>query len=180
MAMIFRSLVACTFLSGLVLAGSVSAQVVLCPQSPSSDVASADVSAEAEQLLKRLTIALDLHGHRGISEGDIMNAHAATPSALLAKLTHVANRCLSMSGDVEEFYQGLPDLRKAFLEATAVIGDAEIADESGQDPRVQAAGLAVSEAQRVEQSIGLSIREIWRKLWFRPAGQEGVESDRWQ
>jgi len=174
--MIFRSLVASTILAGQIAVGSASAQVLLCPEVSQTDIADADSSAEAERLLKRLTIALDLHGHRGVSEGEIMQVHAETPSALLAKLTNVANDCIKASGDSEGFYAALPDLRKAFLDATDMIDVVDIVDEGVKQQEVRA---AAREWTNVEQSIDLSVRELWRKLWFRPADGGAKGDDRW-
>jgi len=174
--MIFRSLVASTILAGQITVGSASAQVLLCPEVSQTDIADADSSAEAERLLKRLTIALDLHGHRGVSEGEIMQVHAETPSALLAKLTNVANDCIKASGDSEGFYAALPDLRKAFLDATDMIDVVDIVDEGVKQQEVRA---AAREWTNVEQSIDLSVRELWRKLWFRPADGGAKGDERW-
>lgn len=178
--MIIRSLVASAFLVGSVAAGNVSAQVLLCPEPPSSLSATADVSAEAERLLKRLTIALDLHGHRGIDEGDIIENHAETPSALLAKLTNVADRCArEANDDPEDFHAALPDLRKVFLDATGAIAASRPADAVDKASAIKTAALESKEAERVERSIDLSIRELWRNLWFRPAQSDGQSDSRW-
>ena len=85
--MVLRSLVASTIMAGQLFASGASAQVLLCPEAPPAGIAAADIPVEAERLLKRLIIALDLHGLRGFSEGEILQAHAGTPSAFLAKLT---------------------------------------------------------------------------------------------
>ncbi len=174
--MTIRTLMACGLVAGCLMSGPASAQVLLCPDPPQLDVEASDVSAEAERLLKRLTIALDLHGHRGIEEKAIMEAHAETPSALLAKLGNVADRCSRASGDLEGFYTSLPELRKAFLEATDL---EEAIDEGDRDPMIKNASNDLSEAERVERSIDLSVRELWRKLWFRPAKGGGHTGDRW-
>lgn len=179
LAMSFRWLVACAFLAGHVVTGSASAQVLLCPEPPAAGFASADASAEAERLLKRLTIALDLHGHRGISEREIMAAHAETPSAFLSKLANVSDRCVRASGDLEAFHAALPDLRRAFLHATAVVDAPDDREKRNGDPRIKAAALESKEAERVEQSIDLSVRELWRKLWFRPAENIDDGNNRW-
>ncbi len=171
--MIMRLLVASTVLAGQMAIGSASAQVLFCPEAPPADIADTDRSAEAERLLKRLTIALDLHGHRGISEGEIMQTHAETPSALLDKLTNVANDCIKASGDPEAFHAVLPELRKAFLVATDMAETIDIAVEEADQPEIKEA------ARDVEQSIDLSVRELWRKLWFRSV-ESGVQGDeRW-
>lgn len=174
--MVIRSLVASTVLAGHLLAGATQAQVLLCPEAPPSDAALAEVPTAAERLLKRLVIALDLHGHRGISEQAIMQAHEETPSALLAKLSNVVDRCMSASGDLELFHEALPDLRKAFLEAVDV---AVVENDAGADQAIKQAALDVSQAERLEQSIDLSVRELWRKLWFRPADNIENADDRW-
>ena len=150
--------------------------MLFCPEAPPAEVATADVPAAAERLLKRLTIALDLHGHRGISEPEIMQAHADTPSALLAKLSNVVDRCMMASGDLELFHEALPDLRKAFLEAVDV---AVVEDDDRGDRAIKKAALDLSEAERIEQSIDLSVRELWRKLWFRSADNLRSADDRW-
>ncbi|MEM7045904.1 MAG: hypothetical protein AAF543_24090 [Pseudomonadota bacterium] len=144
-----------------------------------------DTSAEAERLLKRLTIALDLHGHRGISEREIMEAHADTPTALLGKLSHVVDRCNAVSHDLEGFHAALPDLRKAFLEATNIPAVFDAAEASAVDDDVsEAQAISASttdwaEADRVEESIDLSVRELWRKLWFRTAVSAEANVNRW-
>jgi len=176
MAMILRSLVASVILAGHISVAPASAQVLLCPEIIPTDTAADEISAEAERLLKRLTIALDLHGHRGISERDIMQEHAATPSALTAKLNEVVNDCERAGDDVERFYDSLPDLRKAFLKATDVAPEAH---ETRNADNIKAAAHELQEAERVEESIDLSIRELWRKLWFRPAEGGDQETDRW-
>ena len=179
----FRSLVASALLAGSVTAGDLSAQVLLCPVAPPASVAPGDVSAEAERLLKRLTIALDLHGHRGISEGDIIESHADTPSALLAKLANVADRCARAVGDDPgEFHTALPDIRKAFLEATdttAVSKTPDASETTNEAAEIKTAALEWSEAERIEESIDLSIRELWRKLWFRKAAGDDQGDARW-
>ncbi|MGI9507618.1 MAG: hypothetical protein ACR2RE_31650 [Geminicoccaceae bacterium] len=171
--MIMRLLVASTVLAGQMAIGSASAQVLFCPEVPPADIADTDRSAEAERLLKRLTIALDLHGHRGISEGEIMQTHAETPSALLDKLTNVANDCTKASGDPEDFHAALPELRKAFLVATDMAETIDVVEDEAEQPEIKEA------ARDVEQSIDLSVRELWRKLWFRSV-ESGVKGDeRW-
>lgn len=154
-----RSLVALAFMAGALAPGSLAAQVLLCPEVPSVREGERDNAAKAKQLLERLTIALDLHGHRGIDEAAVMEAHAETPSALLSKLGNVADRCALRSIDLDSFYEALPDLRKAFLGAIKVQPGAT------GEPVFQ----SWTEAERIEQSIDLSVRELWRKLWFRPA-----------
>jgi hypothetical protein len=166
-----------TGLTGLVAAGEAPAQVLLCPQAPSPDIAAAEIPAEAERLLQRLTIALDLHGHRGISEQAIMAAHAETPSALLAKLTNVADSCARATGKLEGFYAALPELRKAFLEATVMSGAVDI-KHSVEQEQTDKEDADQAKVERVEQSIDLSIRELWRRLWFRPADDK-KQDDRW-
>lgn len=177
--MIFRSLVASTILAGHIVAGSAEAQVLLCPEAPPASVAADDISAEAERLLKRLIVALDLHGHRGISEQDIMQAHAETPSAFLAKLTNVVNHCERASGDLERFYAALPDLRKSFLEATNLAATIDPTDDAEGGKKINVAAQESTEAERLEQSINLSVRELWRKLWFRPAEGLAQSDNRW-
>lgn len=178
--MILRSLVASALFTGLVLAEDARAQVLLCPTTAPSDIDAADIAAEAERLLQRLTIALDLHGHRGIDEQAIMATHAETPSAFLAKLNNVASRCAQATGDLEGFYEALPDIRKVFLEATDMSKaiDINYAVENDQDGAGHSS--EPDEAQRIEESIDLSIRELWRRLWFR-SDEGGGESDngRW-
>lgn len=177
--MVIRSLVASTIMAGQLFVGGASAQVLLCPETPPTGIAADDIKAEAERLLKRLTIALDLHGHRGISEQDILRKHAETPSALLDKLIIVVDRCAQESGGLESFYGALPDLRKAFLAATDVADPFAGAVDAAVEPGVKEVALELKEAERVEQSIDLSVREIWRKLWFRPADQIDKDGDRW-
>ncbi|NJO37524.1 MAG: hypothetical protein HC871_07765 [Rhizobiales bacterium] len=176
--MTLRSMVAALVLTtGLIVTGEARAQVLLCPQAPSPDITAADIPAEAERLLQRLTIALDLHGHRGISEQTIMAAHAETPSALLAKLTNVADRCARATGDLGSFYAALPELRKAFLEATDMSDVVDI-NYSVEGEQKGNEGADWAKVERVEQSIDLSIRELWRRLWFRPADGK-KKDDRW-
>lgn len=179
MTMILRSLVASTVVAGMIAAGSASAQVLLCPEAPPADTPAADIPAESERLLKRLTIALDLHGHRGISEQGIIEAHAGTPSALLAKLSNVTNQCRQASGDLEGFYASLPGLRKAFLKATDIAGSVDVVHDRHDQQEIKAAASELSIAEQVEQSIDLSVRELWRKLWFRPAQGDSQQGDRW-
>ncbi|MEM8949892.1 MAG: hypothetical protein AAGA21_08500 [Pseudomonadota bacterium] len=173
--MVIRSLVASTILAGQLFVGGASAQVLLCPKAPPPDTRAADIPAEAERLLKRLTIALDLHGHRGIDEDEILRTHAETPSALLGKLGNVVDRCVKESGDLKGFHDALPGLRKAFLAATNIADPVDGGSESGSETTV----LATKEAERVEESIDLSVRELWRKLWFRPADTDGENDRRW-
>ncbi|MGI9416499.1 MAG: hypothetical protein ACR2RA_01545 [Geminicoccaceae bacterium] len=174
--MVIRSLVASTIMASYLAAGAAEAQVLLCPETPPADVATSDVPSAAERLLRRLVIALDLHGHRGISEQAIMQAHEKTPSALLAKLSNVVDRCMMASGDLDLFHAALPDLRKAFLEAADVaVNDGHIEGNRS----IKNAALDAPEAERLEQSIDLSVRELWRKLWFRPADNVENPDDRW-
>ncbi|MGI9437706.1 MAG: hypothetical protein ACR2Q4_23240 [Geminicoccaceae bacterium] len=160
--MLFRSVVLGVFVTASVMPAGAWAQVLLCPESQLSIVDQADTSAEAERLLQRLSIGLDLHGHRGVDEGAIMQAHEDTPGALLAKLNNVADRCASVAGpDIEAFQEHLPDLRRAFLQATSL------------------ASLEKADAEGLEQSIDLSVRELWRKLWFRRGGSDVVQGKHW-
>ena len=183
--MTVRSLVASVFIAGHLAAGGASAQVLLCPEAPPLDIAVADTPAEAERLLKRLTIALDLHGHRGISEQEILDAHADTPTALLGKLSNVVERCVAASSDLEGFHDALPDLRKAFLEATNVPEALDAAqtvdadDEAAEARAIRTSTKDWAEAERVEESIDLSVRELWRKLWFRSADNADADANRW-
>lgn len=177
--MVFRSVVLGTFLVVGVMSEGVKAQVLLCPDSRSAIVNEVDLAAEAERLLQRLSIALDLHGHRGIDEAAILRNHAETPGALLAKLNNIANRCTSVAGSNIEAFQGhLPGLRKGFLEATAKPETIEV-DAAASSIRVKPAAGSSTDSEQVELSIDLSVRELWRKLWFRRGGA-GVEEDkRW-
>ena len=126
------------------MSSAVSAQMLLCPEPSSVSVETEDMAAEAKQLLARLTVALDLHGHRGIDEDAIMQANAETPSALLAKLDDVANRCVRASRDLEAFYAALPALRKTFLEA---VGLAETPTEAARDSRIKTVSEGTTEAE---------------------------------
>ncbi|MEZ5932714.1 MAG: hypothetical protein R3F54_12285 [Alphaproteobacteria bacterium] len=175
--MILRSIVAAAVLTGLVAASEAPAQVLLCPDATRPDITSTNIPAEAERLLQRLTIALDLHGHRGIDEQAIMAAHAKTPSALLDKLTNVADRCARATSDLDTFYAALPELRKAFLEATDISDAVDIKEDIGSG-RKDKEEADLAKVERVEQSIDLSIRELWRRLWFRPANGPNKD-DRW-
>jgi hypothetical protein len=176
MIMIFRSLAACTILAGTMGVVEASAQVLLCPAAPPTGVEAANMPAEAERLLKRLTIALDLHGHRGISESAIIEAHVERPGELLARLAVVAERCTEMSGDVETFHAALPDLRADFLQATHL---ADASETTGNASHIKIASHDTAEAERLEQSIDLSVRELWRNLWFRGAEGDMTDQARW-
>lgn len=182
--MVFRSVLAGAFVAGGMLTTAASAQVLLCPEPPAPTVNAEETSAEAERLLQRLTVALDLHGHRGVDEAAIMRAHADTPGALLAKLGNVVERCnIASGGGIQAFHDDLPGLREAFLDATDVAdtpGDeAAKAEDAGEDLKIKAAVGERTDAERVEQSIDLSVRELWRKLWFRPADEQGDQQQRW-
>jgi hypothetical protein len=181
--MFFRSLLVTGLLTSAAMTNAVpvSAQVLLCPEPPMSAVDEADAAAEAERLLHRLTIALDLHGHRGIDEKAIMDAHAGTPRAFLDKLGNVAERCAGAAVDgVEAFTAKLPDLRKAFLDTTDALGEKNVVAD-GESPALKVPRTAskVHDAEQVEQSIDLSVRELWHKLWFRPSAEGDEQSGRW-
>lgn len=175
--MLLRRLALATVLAGYVLSGATghaSAQIILCPDVPPASIGSSDVSAETERLLHRLTIALDLDGYRGISSDDIRELHTETPSALLAKLSDVVDRCLKASDDLNTFYAALPGLRDAFLEATGIAFDA--ADEVVGEKDVKTVSLQSNGAVTKED---LNVRDLWRKLWFRSAEVADPAVDRW-
>ncbi|MGI9451118.1 MAG: hypothetical protein ACR2QH_10855, partial [Geminicoccaceae bacterium] len=93
--------------------GSASAQVLFCPPPPELSADKAEMRAEAETLLNRLLVALDLYGQEGIDEAAIAGTHSEIPGALLAKLGNVADRCsLSATDDLKKFYDDLPELRR--------------------------------------------------------------------
>ncbi len=175
--MLLRSLALSTVLAGFVAAGAVgnvSAQIVLCPDVSPGASGSSDVSAENERLLHRLTIALDLDGYRGISSNDITGLHTETPSALLAKLSNVVDLCVKASHDLETFYESLPELREAFLEATGIAFDG--LDEATEGTGIETVSLQSADAVTSED---LNVRDLWRKLWFRSAEAADPEIDRW-
>jgi hypothetical protein len=164
-------------LTGFVAAGATSpasAQIILCPDVPPASIGSSDVSAETERLLHRLTIALDLDGYRGISNDDITKLHTETPSALLAKLLNVVDRCEKASHDLETFYGALPELREAFLEATGIAFDG--IDATAEDTDIKTVSLQSDDAVTEEE---LNVRDLWRKLWFRSAAAADPKVDRW-
>jgi len=174
--------VAGAFSASSIMSGDASAQMLLCPEPPSFEVAGDDASAEAKQLLTRLTVALDLHGHRGIDENAIVDDHADIPNALLGKLGNVADQCAMQSSDLEVFYEALPGLRKSFLDAVGlptVVKAADAEASAARDPRIKNASDDLTDAERVESAIDLSVRELWRKLWFRPTGEGEDPEDRW-
>ena len=175
--MIFRTLLAGLFFVGALAPGGVSAQVLLCPEPPLLRADGGESSAEAEQLLTRLTVALDLHGHRGIDESAIIDAHADIPNVLLEKLGNVAEQCAIQSGDLAAFHEALPGLRKTFLDAVGLPADVEEPDLGGA--KIANASNRLTEAEQVERAIDLSVRELWRKLWFRPGKGGGDLDNRW-
>ncbi|MDH3658688.1 MAG: hypothetical protein OEU92_01460, partial [Alphaproteobacteria bacterium] len=73
----------------------------------------------------------------------------------------------------------LPNLRKAFLEATNLAGSVGATDEAKDDRKIEVAVQSSADAERLEQAIDLSVRELWRKLWFRPANSLKGSVDRW-
>lgn len=175
--MLLRSLGVSAVVAGHVAIGAaadVSAQIVLCPDVPPASIGSTDISAETERLLHRLTVALDLDGYRGISSDDITGLHTETPSALLAKLSNVVDRCARASLDLETFHDNLPELRQAFLEATGIaFGDP---DDVKQDTSVKTVAL---QAETTTSADVLNVRDLWRKLWFRSAAVADPATDRW-
>ena len=183
--MLVRSLIAGIILAGGMIAEQGRAQVLLCPTPPAlaADAAgdTSVTSAEAERLLQRLSVALDLHGHRGVDEAAIMRAHRDTPNALLAKLNDVAERCARAARDgFETFDARRPELRKLFLK-TVMTADRPVSENPASDVRSEikpAVGMP-TDAEQVERSIDLSVRELWRKLWFRPASDDISEQNRW-
>jgi hypothetical protein len=175
MTMLFRSLTLSTVLAGYVAAGAagpVSTQIILCPDLPPASSASSDILAETERLLHRLTIALDLDGYRGISSDDITELHTETPSALLAKLSNVVDRCTKASLDLTTFHDALPELREAFLEATGI--SFEAIEEEGSD--IKTVALQSDDAVTEDE---LNVRDLWRKLWFRSVEDVDPTIDRW-
>ncbi len=173
--MIFRSLFAVVAATGLMIAGSASAQVLFCPKPVELSADQDENRAKAEKLLERLLIALDLFGHDGIDQEAIVSAHTETPGALLAKLGNVADRCsLATMSDSREFYEYLPALRRTFLEATLIKQTA--AEEDGKSDGTDG---DVVKAAHVERSIDLSLRDLWRKLWFRPDPSKDEQEHRW-
>lgn len=182
--MIFRSLFSGILAAGVLISGHVSAQVLLCPAPPELSASDAETQAETAEMLERLLIAFDLYGHEGIDIDGIISAHAEMPEALLTKLGNVADRCaLADTGDLNAFYEKLPDLRRIFLEA-ALIGS--IADEKGHhqsganaDLRGNPAFVDLIEAVQSEPFIDLSVRALWRNLWFRSPDIDTDHDDRW-
>ncbi len=172
--MIFRSLCAVVAAAGLMIAGSASAQVLFCPEPVELSADQDENRAKAETLLERLLIALDLYGHDGIDQETIISAHTETPGALLAKLGNVADRCsLATMSDSRAFHEYLPTLRRTFLEATLTKQAAK------EDGKSDDADGDMIKAANVERSIDLSLRDLWRKLWFRPDSSQGDQAHRW-
>lgn len=174
--MLLRSLAISTILAGQIVVGEASAQMILCPEAPKSNVDGIDSSAEIERLLQRLTIALDLDGYRGISHDDITELHTETPKALLAKLSSVVDRCSKASEGPETFYEALPELRDAFLEATGIAYPADADDANTSGSAIRTVAL---EPLNGDAAANLSIRELWRKLWFRSPEDVDKEIGRW-
>ena len=169
--MVFRSLVTVTLAVGVMIAGSASAQVLYCPD-PAELKTSDDANrAEAKKLLERLLTALDLHGRDGVDQDVFLKAHEDTPGALLAKLSNVADRCsLTAMNNAASFHEHLPDLRRTFLEAVLKGGPSSAGSGEGEDVDVE----------DLEKTINLSLRDLWRKLWFRPQIPEDDQQDhRW-
>ena len=73
----------------------------------------------------------------------------------------------------------MPGLRKAFLTATNAADSFAGAVDAAVDPGADEIALEWSEAEHVEQSIDLSVRELWRKLWFRSAEHADGDDERW-
>lgn len=175
--MLLRSLGVAAIVAGHVAIGTaadVSAQIVLCPDTPPASIGSSDVAAETERLLHRLTVAFDLDGYRGISSRDITELHTETPSALLAKLSTVVDRCTKASLDPESFHDTLPELRETFIEAAGIsFGDP---GDVKQDTSIKTVSLHADSATISED---LNVRDLWRKLWFRSAAAADPAVDRW-
>jgi len=171
--MIFRSLFPGILAANMLVVGHANAQVLLCPSASELEPSQTEAHAEAKVLLERLLIALDLRNNEGTDTEAILRAHAETPGALLAKLGNVADRCNRAYGnDLEVFFEAVPGLRQAFLEAVLM-------DDTSSGDGHDAALAELRAAQEVEHSTDLSVRSLWRKLWFRtPSTMKGVD-DRW-
>lgn len=158
--MIVRSLLSSMVAMVMLFTGHATAQVLLCPTTPKLNDSQAETRADARRLLERLMISLDLRGYDGIDVDEIMDKHAETPGALLAKLGNVADQCARAdSDDLEEFYSTVPELRQALLEAMAAADMTEVVE--------------------AERPTDLSVRSLWRKLWFRTAPDDNDANNRW-
>lgn len=170
----FRSLFSVVVTAGALIAGSASAQVLYCPEPAELSTNNDENRVKAGTLLGRLLTAFDLHGQSGIDQAKILGAHQATPGALLAKLSNIADRCsLTLMRDITAFHEELPDLRRAMLDAV-LVNDVEAA----QQDDVETTETAV-DAEDLEKSINLSLRDLWRKLWFRQPSADDQQDHRW-
>ncbi len=162
-----RSLFAVAMTACLVSAGGVSSQVLYCPEPVELSTEKHENRMRAETLLVQLLTAMDLQGQAVIDQDAILRAHGQTPGALLAKLSNVADRCsLKAMRSRGAFHEELPELRRALLEAVLV---EDTASSAGND----------FDIDDMEQSINLSLRDLWRKLWFRPAPGDNEHDHRW-
>lgn len=182
--MVFRSLFAGLLAAAVMIAGNASAQVLLCPAPSELSANKGETRAEAEKMLERLLIAFDLYGHEGIDEAAIVRAHADTPGALLTKLGNVADRCaLVATDDLKKFYEQVPELRRLFLEATLIDDTTEQKGKDqggvGVDLKRPSALVDLAEALQLERSADLSVRALWRKLWFRSPSSVEDHENRW-
>lgn len=170
--MVFRSLVTVTLAVGVMIAGNASAQVLYCPDPAELSTSDEENRAEAEMLLERLLTALDLHGREGIDQDALLSAHEDTPGALLAKLSNVADQCsLTAMNNAATLNEHLPDLRRSFLES--VLNRDLSSTQGGADT-----GKGV-DVESLEKSINLSLRDLWRKLWFRLPPSQDLPDERW-
>lgn len=179
--MIFRSLFSGILAAGALIANQATAQIILCPSAPDLKASQSESRAEAEILLERLLIALDLHGYESIDVEAILRTHAETPGALLAKLGNVADRCARADkSDLEAFYKAIPGLRQAFFEATLIDGSgSDQASAASLGHQDRAAIDALSDAAQLERSTNLSVRSLWRRLWFRSPSNANDPEARW-
>ena len=151
-----RSLFAAAVTACLISAGSASSQVLYCPEPVELSTNNQENRIRAEGLLARLLTAMDLQGQAGIDQEAILREHGRTPGALLAKLSNVADRCsLKAMHNRQSFHEELPELRRDLLKAILV---EDAAASAGDD----------ADVEDMEQSVNLSLRDLWRKLWFRP------------
>jgi hypothetical protein len=159
--MLLRSFVLVLALAGTMGTERASAQAIACP-----GLAGDETGLSADALIDRFLSVLALRGHEPVAALAKEAAKEDDRAALIESLAALDQDCQRQAGGgLDALDQLRPPLRRQFLEILAAPADAGVVPASApraEEPAAKAVPVLLGE-------VDLSVKELWRSLWFRPA-----------
>lgn len=162
------------WLLAVVIAFGLSSQTALgrslaCPERPQPAGSAATAAVVIEQWLQRYFTVLGLNGAVLPERTELIGVMRGQGNGLLDGLGQLSRRCAQL---VQQEPQATPaQQRRLRAELLTLLWSAA--------PEGPAAAARPARLAAIEQAIGLTPAELWRRLWYRDPSQPLGEASRW-